>query len=54
MIQLTRPDIEWLATLFKCIKYLYQEYPELFSKEDEEALLICDQLIKDLYENLNA
>jgi hypothetical protein len=48
MIHLTRPDVAWLKRLLDITEYIYREYPELFSKEDVEALTIASQLIEDL------
>ena len=48
MINITRADAQWLKALLDMVEYLYQEYPELFSKEDEEALAIAGQLIRSI------
>ena len=48
MIHLSRPDVEWLDKLLAMVKFIHEEYPELFSDEDEETLLIAEQLIKEL------
>ena len=48
MIHLTKPDAEWLAKLLDIVDFIYQEYPELFSKEDEETLAIARELIRSI------
>lgn len=54
MIHLTKPDVTWLVKLLQMTIYIQKEYPELFSDEDEEVLLIVTQLIKELtYEDIN-
>jgi len=47
-IHLTRPDAEWLHKLLQLIEYIYEEYPELFSEEDEDMLRVAKQLIEDI------
>ena len=48
MIHVTRPDVEWLVKLLDIIEYIYQEYPELFTEEDEETLKVAGELIRSL------
>lgn len=48
MIHITRADAQWLKALLNIVEYIYQEYPELFSKEDEEALAIAGELIRSI------
>lgn len=48
MIHLTKPDVAWLERLLEVVEFIHEEYPELFSDEDEETLRIVAQLIKDL------
>lgn len=48
MQNIGRPDVEWLAKLLKILEEVYQDYPELFSKEDEETMKIAGQLIRSL------
>jgi hypothetical protein len=48
MIHLTKPDAQWLLKLLYHIEYYHGEYPENFSKEDEETLLIAGQLIRKI------
>lgn len=48
MINITRPDVQWLAKLLDIIVYIHGEYPELFSAEDEETLAIAGELIRGL------
>lgn len=48
MTHLTPPDAEWLTKLMEIIDFIHQEYPELFSKEDEETLDIARQLIRSI------
>jgi hypothetical protein len=38
----------WLGRLLIVTEYIYEQYPELFSKEDEETLKISRELIKGL------
>jgi len=46
--QLSKADVLWLAKLLDITQYIQGEYPELFSAEDEEAMLIVSQLIEEL------
>lgn len=48
MIHLTKADAQWLAKLLDIVEYIYQEYPELFTKEEEETLAIARQLIRSI------
>lgn len=48
MHNIGRPDVEWLAKLLKILEEVHQDYPELFSKEDEETMKIAGQLIRSL------
>jgi hypothetical protein len=48
MIHLTKADAQWLAKLLDIVEYIYQEYPELFNKEDEETLAIARELIRSI------
>ena len=47
-IHITRPDVEWLIKLYKIVSYVYEDYPELFSKEDEETMKVAGELIRSL------
>lgn len=47
-MQITNPDVEWLFKLYSILQFLYEEYPELFSAEDEEVLKITGELIRSL------
>lgn len=47
-IHLTRPDVEWLTKLYAIVSYVYEDYPELFSKEDEDTLKVAGELIRSL------
>ena len=47
-IHLTRPDAAWLAKLLVICLYIHKEYPELFTKDDEEALKIAQELIRSI------
>jgi hypothetical protein len=42
---LTIPDIKWLKKLLDIVTFIYKEYPELFSTEDEETMKIAGELI---------
>lgn len=44
----TNADVDWLIKLVDIVEWVYAEYPELFSKEDEETLAIAGQLIRSL------
>lgn len=48
MIHLTRPDAEWLRKLLDLAEANYEDYPELFSKQDEEVLKIAGELIRSI------
>lgn len=47
-MNVTKPDVIWLLKLLDVIEYILQEYPELFSEEDEETLKITGELIRGL------
>lgn len=38
----------WLLKLLDIVEYIYKEYPELFSKEDEETLAIAGEYIRSI------
>ncbi len=38
----------WLGRLLDMAKYIYKEYPELFTEDDIATLLIVEQLIRSL------
>ena len=48
MINITRPDAEWLLKGQDIIDKIRNDYPELFSREDLTTLLITGQLIRSL------
>lgn len=48
MQNIGRPDVEWLTKLLQIVVFIYAEYPELFTEEDEETLKIVGQLIRSL------
>ena len=48
MTTLTQADVMWLGRLLVVIEYIYEHYPELFTKEDEETLKIARQLIEEI------
>jgi len=48
MINLTRPDAQWLERLLDITEYIQGEYPELFSEQDEEVMLVAGQLIRKI------
>ena len=48
MIHLTNSDVMWLGRLLIVADTIYEQYPELFNKEDEETLKIARQLIQGL------
>lgn len=48
MQNIGRPDVEWLSKLLQIVVFIYAEYPELFTEEDEETLKIVGQLIRSL------
>ncbi len=48
MVNLTRPDVGWLKKLVVVVEEIHDDYPELFSDEDEETLKITQELIRNL------
>ena len=48
MIHVTRPDVEWLLRLLDIVEYIFQEYPELFTEEEEDTLKVAGELIRSL------
>ena len=42
------PDVAWLAKLLVIAEYIHKEYPELFTKEEEETLKVAGELIRSL------
>ena len=48
MVHLTNPDVQLLKKLLDIVEFIYQEYPELFNKEDEETLAIARELIRSI------
>ena len=48
MIHVTRPDVVWLTRLLDIVEYIYQEYPELFTEEEEDTLKVAGELIRSL------
>jgi len=50
---LSRPDIQWLKELMDLNESLLQDYPELFSDEDEETIKVVGELIRRLHANTN-
>jgi len=48
VINLTKPDVEWLVKQDNVIQWIYTNYPELFSEEQEEILRITSELIRSL------
>ncbi len=47
-IHIGRPDVVWLKKLLKIVEEQFEDYPEVFTKEDEETLKISGQLIRSL------
>lgn len=45
---MNKPDALWLLKLLEIVEYIYGEYPELFSEEDEETLKITGEIIRSL------
>lgn len=50
MIHLTRPDAVWLERLLNVIEDIHEDYPELFTKQDEETLAVAGELIRSINE----
>lgn len=48
MIHLTKPDAVWLSRLLDLVEEVYEDYPELFSNEDEEVLAVTGELIRSI------
>lgn len=48
MKRLTKADAGWLKKLLVIVEFIYQEYPELFSEEDEDDLKVARELIRSL------
>jgi len=48
MVELTKPDVQWLLTLLTLVQDVYWDYPELFSEEDEDVIRIAGELIRSL------
>lgn len=44
---LTNPDLHWLKKLVELILHTYEDYPELFSKDEEEVIQVCRQLVEE-------
>ena len=47
-IHITKPDVVWLTKLYRLALANYEDYPELFSEEDEEVLKVAGELIRSL------
>lgn len=45
---MNKADAQWLLKLLDIVEYIYQEYPELFTKEDEETLAITGEYIRSM------
>ena len=48
MINLTKPDAEWLAELLVVVEGIREDYPELFSKNEIATLMVAGQLIRSI------
>jgi hypothetical protein len=48
MIHLTKPDATWLLKLLIVVEENHEDYPELFTKSQEETLLVAGQLIRNI------
>lgn len=48
MQHLTNPDVLWLTKLYELTKRNYEDYPELYSKEEVETIEINESIIKGL------
>ena len=46
MINITNPDYEWLRKLLALAIEKQQEYPEIFSYNQEEIIVICEEILK--------
>ena len=47
-MNVTKADALWLLKLLTIILEVYDDYPELFNKEDEETLAIAGELIRSI------
>lgn len=45
-IEITPADQVWLETLLDLVEDLLEDYPELFSDEDEDIIAVAGQLIR--------
>ncbi len=48
MVNLGRPDVEWLARLWELADEKRNDYPELYSDSEEELLKVTGELIRSL------
>ena len=52
VVKLTRADLGHVMQLVSWAQWVLYEYPELFTKDEEEELMIVEQLTKEkLHEN---
>jgi len=47
-VHITQTDVMWLGRLYIIAQYIFEQYPELFTEEDEETLKIAGELIRSL------
>lgn len=47
-IHITNADAQWLLKLLDIAEWVHDEYPELFTKEEEETLAVCRELIRSI------
>ena len=48
MINITKADSGWLLRLLIITENIFEDYPELFTDEEEETLRIAAQLIRSI------
>ena len=47
MPRLSKADLVWLLKFVDNYKYVYDAYPELFNKEDEDDLKVARQILEE-------
>ena len=52
VIKVTKADLMHVSFVIQLTRWIFDTYPELFGKLEEDELLIVEQLLKEkLYEN---
>lgn len=42
---MTQAEVEWMQKLLVICKEIHEDYPELFTYNQEEVLLICEEIL---------